>query len=47
MTYMLDTNICIYAVKNHPESVLRRIKENMGLGLCVSSITFAVENWAE
>ena len=22
MTYMLDTNICIYAIKNKPEQVL-------------------------
>ena len=39
--YMLDTNICIYAMKNKPEKVLRRFKEEMDHGLCVSSITLA------
>ena len=28
MKYMLDTNICIYAIKNKPEQVLQRLKEN-------------------
>ena len=41
MTYMLDTNICIYAIKNKPEQVLRRLKENLGKGLCISAITLA------
>lgn len=41
MSYMLDTNICIYAIKNKPELVLRRIKENWRFGLCISSITLA------
>ena len=41
MTYMLDTNICIYAMKNKPEKVLRRFKEEMNNGLCISSITLA------
>ncbi|MCI9596152.1 MAG: type II toxin-antitoxin system VapC family toxin [Firmicutes bacterium] len=41
MMYMLDTNICIYAIKNKPEQVLRRIKSNMRNGLCVSVITLA------
>ena len=27
MTYMLDTNICIYAMKKKPEQVLKRLKE--------------------
>ncbi len=39
--YMLDTNICIYAIKNKPETVLRRVWENMGNGLCISAITLA------
>ena len=25
MKYMLDTNICIYAIKNKPAEVIRRI----------------------
>lgn len=41
MTYMLDTNICIYAIKRKPEQVFTRIKENLGNGLCISSITLA------
>ena len=41
MTYMLDTNICIYAIKNKPPQVLRRLRENMGKGLCISAITLA------
>ena len=39
--YMLDTNICIYAIKNKPEQVLAHIKETMQNGLCISSITLA------
>ena len=41
MTYMLDTNICIYAIKKKPESVLNRLRDNMEKGLCISSITLA------
>lgn len=41
MTYMLDTNICIYAIKNKPEQVLRRLKKNLKKGICISAITLA------
>ena len=41
MTYMLDTNICIYVIKNKPEQVLQRFKENLSKGLCISAITLA------
>lgn len=41
MTYMLDTNICIYAIKNKPEQVLARLKSNLSKGLCISAITLA------
>ena len=41
MKYMLDTNICIYAMKSKPEIVLGRFKEEMESGLCISSITLA------
>ena len=41
MTYMLDTNICIYAMKNKPEKVLRRFKKELDNGICISSITLA------
>lgn len=41
MKYMLDTNICIYAIKNKPYQVVERIKENLHNGLCISIITLA------
>ena len=46
MTYMLDTNICIYAMKNKPENVDGRIicpssKKELNSGVCISSITLA------
>lgn len=41
MTYMLDTNICIYVMKKKPMNVLQRFKEEMDGGLCISSITLA------
>lgn len=41
MTYMLDTNICIYVMKNRPEKVLERFKKELNNGICISSITLA------
>lgn len=41
MTYMLDTNICIYAMKQKPEKVLQRFKQKLNSGICISSITLA------
>lgn len=41
MKYMLDTNICIYAIKKQPEQVLAKIKEKRELGLCISAITLS------
>ena len=41
MRYMLDTNICIYAIKNKPEKVLKTLKEKMDDGICISAITLA------
>ena len=41
MTYMLDTNICIYAIKNKPEQVLKMLKCKLEQGLCISAITLA------
>lgn len=41
MKYMLDTNICIYAIKHKPERVLDILKEKLTEGLCISSITLA------
>lgn len=40
MRYLLDTNICIYAMKHHP-SVLRRMQQARHEGLCVSVIVAA------
>ena len=41
MTYMLDTNICIYVMKNRPEKVLERFKKELNNGMCISSVTLA------
>lgn len=41
MTYMLDTNICIYAIKNKPILVLQHIRKHLSEGLCISAITLA------
>ena len=41
MTYMLDTNICIYAIKNKPEQVLKQLHAHLEDGMCISSITLA------
>ena len=41
MRYMLDTNICIYAIKHKPESVFRKLQEVNPEDVCVSSVTYA------
>ena len=41
MTYLLDTNICIFAIKNKPPNVLKRIKEHRDKGIAISSLTVA------
>lgn len=41
MTYMLDTNICIYSMKKKPEKVLQRFQAELDNGVCISSITLA------
>jgi tRNA(fMet)-specific endonuclease VapC len=38
LTYMLDTNICIYVMKNYPQ-VLREKFNSLAEQLCISSIT--------
>ncbi|MBV9429523.1 MAG: tRNA(fMet)-specific endonuclease VapC [Bradyrhizobiaceae bacterium] len=40
LEYMLDTNICIYVMKNHP-SELRHRFNRLAEQLCISSITLA------
>lgn len=41
MRYMLDTNICIYAIKHRPEQVLIRLQEHDPKDICISSVTYA------
>lgn len=41
MHYMLDTNICIYAIKNRPEAVLARLRAHEAAGIGLSSISVA------
>ena len=41
MRYMLDTNICIYAIKNDPKSILRNLEKHDPKDICISSITYA------
>ena len=41
MRYMLDTNICVYAIKHKPEKVIRELKRHDPSDVCVSSVTYA------
>ena len=41
MRYMLDTNICIYAIKNKPEIVFQHLQNHDPAELCISSVTYA------
>lgn len=41
MRYMLDTNICIYAIKHKPDAVVAALRAHAGAGIGVSSITVA------
>ena len=41
MRYMLDTNICIYAIKHKPEKVFQKLQEIDPEDVCVSSVTYA------
>ena len=41
MRYMLDTNICIYAIKHKPEQVIQKLKMHDPSEVCVSSVTYA------
>ena len=41
MRYMLDTNICIYAIKHKPEKVFQKFREVDPEDVCVSSVTYA------
>ena len=37
---MLDTNICIFAIKKRPENVLERLQSHTPSEICISSITY-------
>ncbi len=41
MTYMLDTNICIYAINKDHLEIQRKFVEHLDEGICISAITFA------
>jgi len=41
MRFMLDTNICIYAIKHRPPSVLAALRRHEAEGLGVSIVTVA------
>ena len=41
MRFMLDTNICIYAIKNRSAEVLQALRTHEAAGIGVSSITVA------
>lgn len=41
MRYMLDINICIYAIKHKPEQFFIRLQEHEPDDICVSSVTYA------
>ena len=40
MKYMLDTNICIYAIKHKPPEVIKNFLKHNPDDMCVSSITY-------
>jgi tRNA(fMet)-specific endonuclease VapC len=41
MSYMLDTDICIYAIKNRPPGIIERVEALEPKDLAISSITVA------
>lgn len=41
MKYMLDTNICIYAIKHKPDAVIKRFLMHKPEDICISAITYA------
>ncbi len=41
MKYMLDTNICIYAIKHKPDTVIKKFVSHDPEELCISAITYA------
>ena len=41
MRYMLDTNICIYAIKHKPEKIFQKLQSVDPADVCISSVTYA------
>ena len=41
MKYMLDTNICIFAIKHKPPALIRNFLQHDPDDLCISAITYA------
>lgn len=39
MLFMLDTNICIYIIRNHPAQIVERVKHYHPSDLVISAIT--------
>lgn len=44
LKFMLDTNICIFTMKNKPASVRERFNLNQGR-MCISSVTLMELIW--
>lgn len=40
MRYMLDTNICIYAIKHKPQEVIMNLLKHDADDICISSVTY-------
>ena len=41
MKYMLDTNICIYVIRQKPDVVINRFLQHDPEEMCVSAVTYA------
>lgn len=41
MSYLLDTNICIYVIKKKPPAVLKRVRSKQPGEIAISTITLA------
>ena len=41
MKYMLDTNICIYAIKHKPDAVIQKFLLHDPEEMCISAISYA------
>ena len=41
MKYMLDTDICVYVIREKPQGVLRRLRRTDVRDVCVSAVTLS------